>query len=50
MKAIMVGTPATAGTKGWKHNVCPYAGDIFTFKIKFTFVRFKITGYLKTIC
>jgi hypothetical protein len=25
-------------------NVCPYAGDIFTYKNKFTFVRFKITG------
>jgi hypothetical protein len=23
-------------------NVCPYAGDIFTIKIKFTFVRFKL--------
>ena len=25
-------------------NGCPYAGNIFTFKINFTFVRFKITG------
>jgi hypothetical protein len=24
------------------YNVCPYAGDIFTIKIKFTFVRFKL--------
>jgi hypothetical protein len=23
-------------------NVCPYAGNIFTFKINFTFVRFKL--------